>query len=180
MASSRVWLVCRFCDLLTTARDVVDGALRGPPAALRVSLSPLLAQGMVSQFYVLSPRGDSIIFRDFRGDIPKTTTEVFFRNVKFWNGKQQEAPPVFNIDGINYLYIKKNGLYFVITNKYNVSPSFGIELLTRLTKLFKDYCGVRRAPVALGCRDSSIACGHAGAERGVCANQLCAAVRAAG
>jgi AP-4 complex subunit mu-1 len=27
-------------------------------------------------------------------------------------------------------------------NKYNISPSFVIELLTRLTKLFKDYCGV--------------------------------------
>ena len=104
---------------------------------------------MISQFFVLSPRGDSIIFRDFRGDIPKTTTEIFFRNVKFWNGKQQEAPPVFNIDGINYLYIKKNGLYFVFTNKYNISPSFGIELLTRLTKLFKDYCGVSRSCVLL-------------------------------
>jgi len=96
----------------------------------------------VSQFYVLSPRGDSIISRDFRGDLARSTAEIFFRNVKFWNGKQQDAPPVFNLDGINYLYIKKNGLYFVFTGKYNASPALVIELLTRLTKLFKDYCGV--------------------------------------
>ncbi len=46
------------------------------------------------------------------------------------------------MDGINYLYLKKNGLYFVFTNKVNVSPTFVIELLTRITKVFKDYCGV--------------------------------------
>jgi len=68
--------------------------------------------------------------------------EVFFRNMKFWDGKQQEAPPVFNLHGINYLWIKKNGLYFVFTSKDNLSPSFAHELLVRLTKLFKDYCGV--------------------------------------
>lgn len=98
--------------------------------------------GGLSQFYVLSPRGDSIIFKDLRGDLPKTTTEVFFRHAKFWQGKPQEAPPVFNVDGINYLWIKKSGLFFVFANKSNVSPSLVIELLTRLTKLFKDYIGV--------------------------------------
>jgi len=96
-----------------------------------------------SQFYVLSPRGDTIIYRDFRHDVSKSTVEIFFRNCKFWMGKNnQEAPPVFNLDGINYLYLKKNGLYFVFTTRDNVSPALGIELLTRLTKLFKDYAGV--------------------------------------
>eukprot|EP00455_Lapot_gusevi_P049590 TRINITY_DN705_c0_g1_i6.p1 TRINITY_DN705_c0_g1~~TRINITY_DN705_c0_g1_i6.p1 ORF type:complete len:468 (-),score=141.13 TRINITY_DN705_c0_g1_i6:134-1474(-) len=96
----------------------------------------------ISQFYVLSPRGDTIISRDFRGDVPKGTNEIFFRKVKFWKGKQQDAPPVFNLDGINYLYIKKSGLYFVCTTKFNVSPSFVIELMNRCSKVFKDYCGV--------------------------------------
>jgi len=96
----------------------------------------------ISQFFVLSARGDSILFRDYRGDLPKGTSEVFFRNVKFWNGKAQDAPPVFHLDGINYLYLKKNGLYFVCSNRVNISPSLVIELLTRITKVFKDYCGV--------------------------------------
>lgn len=38
--------------------------------------------------------------------------------------------------------MKKNGLYFVLACKYNSSPSFAVELLVRLTKLFKDYCGI--------------------------------------
>lgn len=47
-----------------------------------------------------------------------------------------------NIDGINFLFIKKNGIYFVTTTKFNVSPSFILELLDRIAKVFKDYCGV--------------------------------------
>lgn len=43
----------------------------------------------ISQFYILSPRGDTIISRDYRSDIVKGsgTAEIFFRKVKFWNDK---------------------------------------------------------------------------------------------
>eukprot|EP01083_Nonionella_stella_P265284 898803_1 len=96
----------------------------------------------LSQFFILSPRGDSIIRKEFRGDTPKTVTDTFFRNVKFWGGRHADAPPVFLLDGITYLYLKNNGLYFVGTTRHNVSPSLMMELLLRLTKVFKDYCGV--------------------------------------
>mmetsp|Transcript_45258 Transcript_45258/g.40546 ORF Transcript_45258/g.40546 Transcript_45258/m.40546 type:complete len:445 (+) Transcript_45258:66-1400(+) len=97
----------------------------------------------LSQFFILSPRGDSIIRKECRGDISKPTTDIFFRNVKFWNGEQRrDAPPIFHLDGITYLYLKNNGLYFVGTTKSNVSPSLMMELLLRLTKVFKDYCGI--------------------------------------
>eukprot|EP00919_Chromeraceae_sp_WS-2016_P008285 GHVR01019581.1.p1 GENE.GHVR01019581.1~~GHVR01019581.1.p1 ORF type:complete len:374 (+),score=69.92 GHVR01019581.1:566-1687(+) len=94
---------------------------------------------MLSQIYVLSPRGDTIIKRDFQGDIFKGTAEIFFRKVKFWTG---DAPPIFNIDGVNYIFIKKNGLYFVCMTMHNVSPSYVVELLLRLARLIKDFCGV--------------------------------------
>ena len=48
--------------------------------------------GSISQLFILSGRGDTIIAKEFRGDMPKTTAETFFRKVKFWKG---EAPPVF-------------------------------------------------------------------------------------
>ena len=84
----------------------------------------------ISQFYILSTRGDTIIYSDFRGDVSSTSSEVFFRKVKFWD--KGDAPPTFHVDGVNYLYVKKNGLYFVATTRYNVSPSYVLELLTRL------------------------------------------------
>eukprot|EP00941_MAST-03F_sp_MAST-3F-sp1_P000854 g854.t1 len=98
-----------------------------------------MAACAISQFYILSPRGDTLISREYRGDIARGTAEIFFRKVKFWKG---DAPPVFNVDGVNYLSVKKNGLYLVATTKYNVSPAMMLELLNRLTRVFKDYCGI--------------------------------------
>lgn len=59
---------------------------------------------MISQFFVLSARGDTIINRDcnswiillstwiVRHDLVKNTPEIFFRNVKLYKG---DAPPIF-------------------------------------------------------------------------------------
>eukprot|EP00483_Globobulimina_turgida_P006098 UN06108 len=96
----------------------------------------------LSQFFILTQRGNPIIRKEFRGDLPMTTTETFYRNVKFFNGEQQAAPPIFLNDGITYLYVKNNGLYFVATTKHCISPSFIMELLTKIIKIFNDYLGI--------------------------------------
>jgi hypothetical protein len=31
---------------------------------------------------------------------------VFFRKVSFWDKGGRDAPPVFNVDGVSYLYVK--------------------------------------------------------------------------
>ena len=49
---------------------------------------------MFSQFYVLSPRGDSILFRSLRGDLGRSTADTFFRSVRFHLGKPQEVSGV--------------------------------------------------------------------------------------
>jgi len=94
---------------------------------------------MISQFFILSARGDTIINRDFRQDLVKNTPEIFFREVKLFQG---EAPPIFNIEGVSFVYSKKNtGLYLVMTTRSNVAPSFVTEVLNRLAKIIKDFCG---------------------------------------
>jgi AP-4 complex subunit mu-1 len=94
---------------------------------------------MISQFFVLSARGDTIINRDFRQDLVKNTPEIFFREVKLFQG---EAPPIFNIEGVSFVYLKKStGLYLVMTTRSNVAPSFITEVLNRLAKIIKDFCG---------------------------------------
>ena len=40
------------------------------------------------------------------GCIMQGSSEVLFRKVKFWDGGGQDAPPVFHVDGVNYLYVK--------------------------------------------------------------------------
>jgi AP-4 complex subunit mu-1 len=46
------------------------------------------------------------------------------------------------VDGINYAYIKLNSLFVACTTRFNVAPSYIIELLDRLAKVIKDFCGV--------------------------------------
>ncbi|KAF5740792.1 AP-4 complex subunit mu isoform X1 [Tripterygium wilfordii] len=97
---------------------------------------------MISQFFVLSQRGDNIVFRDYRGEVQKGSTEIFFRNVKFWKDGEEDAPPVFNVDGVNYFHVKVAGLLFVATTRVNVSPSLVLELLQRIARVIKDYLGI--------------------------------------
>lgn len=94
----------------------------------------------IAQFFILSPRGDCIISKDFRGDEHPTMHEDFFRKVKFW--EKGDAPPVFHLDGINFIFIRRNSLLIACTTRMNVSSASTLELLNRLAKVFKDYCGV--------------------------------------
>lgn len=83
------------------------------------------------------------MFRDYRGEVQKGSAEIFFRNVKFWKGDDvEEAPPVFNVDGVTYIHVKVAGLLFVATTRVNVSPSLVLELLQRIARVIKDYLGV--------------------------------------
>ncbi|KOM51606.1 hypothetical protein LR48_Vigan09g026500 [Vigna angularis] len=98
---------------------------------------------MILQFFVLSQRGDNIVYRDYRGEAQKGSAETFFRKVKFWKEDfEGDAPPVFNIDGVNYFHVKVAGLLFVATTRVNVSPSLVLELLQRIARVIKDYLGV--------------------------------------
>lgn len=97
---------------------------------------------MISQFYILSPRGDVIVRKDYLGDVPRASAEIFFRNAKFWKEGDGEAPPVFLVDGISYIHIKEGGMQVVATTRGNPSPSYVLEFLRRVCTIIKDYCGV--------------------------------------
>lgn len=45
-------------------------------------------------------------------------------------------------DKITYLQMKRFGLYFVFTTKFNISPSISMEFLDRVIHVLKDYCGI--------------------------------------
>lgn len=93
---------------------------------------------MLEQFFILSDRGDTIITKAFRGELNRKECEIFFRKVKF----NQSSTPVFHVDGVNFYFTKKYGMYFVLTSKELISPSFVFDALYRTMKVFRDYLGV--------------------------------------
>ncbi len=54
---------------------------------------------------------------------------------------ETDPNPIFNIEGINYVYLKSLSVYLVITTRYNSSPSLILELLTNIANVIKDFCG---------------------------------------
>ena len=94
----------------------------------------------ISQLFILSRRGDSIIYRDFRQEMKKSN-DIFFHSVNFVK-EEEIAPPLFNIDGINFIYIKTEDLYIVISTLDNSSPNYYLEVLDRIIKVIKDHIGI--------------------------------------
>lgn len=95
---------------------------------------------MLSQFFVLSPRGDTIVIRDFRRDGVRGLAEIFFRRVRA-NG--HAAPPVIVVDDVCFIYLKRSGLYFALTtSKLNAPLAHWIDLLEAVVRVVKDFCGV--------------------------------------
>ena len=62
--------------------------------------------------------------------------------VKLARLENNRSNPENYVDGINYFFTKKFGIYFVATSKYNVQPSSVLDIIYRMMKVFRDYCGV--------------------------------------
>lgn len=105
-------------------------------------LSPCLPSrtAMISQFFILSSKGDPLIYKDFRGDSGgRDVAELFYRKLTGLPG--EESPVVMHHDDRHFIHIRHSGLYLVATTSENISPFTLLELLSRLATLLGDYCG---------------------------------------
>ena len=71
----------------------------------------------------------------------QSSPEIMFRKVMLWDGEGDDAPPVFQVDDVHYIYVKAGSMYWGATTKENVSPSLVLELLNRLFWITNDYVG---------------------------------------
>lgn len=78
----------------------------------------------VSAVYILDSKGKVIISRDYRGDVPIKCLERFITHVL--ETEETELKPIFEEDGINYIYIKYNSLF-------GTTASQTILILNRVT-----------------------------------------------
>ncbi|KAJ8266224.1 hypothetical protein GJAV_G00127930 [Gymnothorax javanicus] len=94
---------------------------------------------MISQVFILSSKGDHLIYKDFRGEATSDVINVFYEMVT--SLRDDQAPVVMSHDGLHFIHIRQGGLYCVATTTTNPSPFTIIEFLNRFTGLIKDYCG---------------------------------------
>ncbi|CAK6980241.1 AP-4 complex subunit mu-1 [Scomber scombrus] len=94
---------------------------------------------MISQVFILSSKGDHLIYKDFRGEAESNVVSVFYEKVTALTGDQ--PPVVMTHKDLHFIHIRQGGLYWVATTTADSSPFTIIEFLNRLSSLVKDYCG---------------------------------------
>ncbi|KAM3601630.1 uncharacterized protein V6R79_015861 [Siganus canaliculatus] len=94
---------------------------------------------MISQVFILSSKGDHLIYKDFRGEAGGDVVNTFYEKVTALTGDQ--PPVVMNHKDLHFVHIRQGGLYWVATTTAESSPFTIIEFLNRLAALVKDYCG---------------------------------------
>ncbi|XP_041949207.1 AP-4 complex subunit mu-1 [Alosa sapidissima] len=94
---------------------------------------------MISQVFILTSKGDHLIYKDFRGEAGVDAISAFYESVTALSGDQ--PPVVMTHKGMHFVHVRQGGLYWVASTKTNASPFTIIEFLNRLTALTKDYCG---------------------------------------
>eukprot|EP00960_Hanusia_phi_P013135 383351-Hanusia_phi.AAC.1 len=93
---------------------------------------------MISEFLVISPRGDTLITKSYMGTVNRSTADLFLQYVQKEKSEgRRAAPPVFLIDGVTYCHLQLNQMFFLLTTTKNVQSAILIELLQRLSRVFK-------------------------------------------
>ena len=90
---------------------------------------------MIQEFLVISPRGDTLITKKVvsAGISQRSTADLFLRHIN----KEREVPPIFLLEGTTFCHQQHNQLYFVFTAAKNVQAATLVELLQRLSRVFK-------------------------------------------
>lgn len=94
---------------------------------------------MISQVFILSSKGDHLIYKDFRGEASRDVVGVFYEKVTSLSGDQ--PPVVMTHNDLHFVHVRQGGLYWVATTMVDSSPFTIIEFLNRFAALVKDYCG---------------------------------------
>lgn len=66
---------------------------------------------MISALYILDRKGKIIISRDYRGDVRPSCVDRFVNHIL--EEDEMNVKPIFEDDGINYIYVMHQDIYCV-------------------------------------------------------------------
>jgi len=91
-----------------------------------------------SAIYIIDLKGKTLIFRDYRGDVPHNVIDKFVKRV-IKEEEEEDVRPVFEEGGYSFCHIKHTNLYFVLVTKYNTNVAMLLSYLHGLINVFKHY-----------------------------------------
>lgn len=90
-----------------------------------------------SAIFILDLKGQIVIARDYRGDIPMSQAEKFSKHIL--EDDAVELSPVILEDGFSFVYIKHKNLYLMVMTKRNANVMVITHYLFRLVEVMEDY-----------------------------------------
>jgi len=89
----------------------------------------------ISSLFILDSKGKIIISRDYRGDVRVNCVDRFVQRLL----DEDEPKPIFEEEGINYIYVKHNNLYILAVTKRNADATMVLLFLYTLIKVLEEY-----------------------------------------
>ena len=82
-----------------------------------------------SAVYILDAKGKILISRNYRGDVPMSCAERFISRLT--EQEDLNIKPVFEEDGVTYVFIKLNDIYMLATTSHNANATMILMFLYR-------------------------------------------------
>eukprot|EP01122_Echinamoeba_exundans_P011259 TRINITY_DN4420_c0_g1_i1.p1 TRINITY_DN4420_c0_g1~~TRINITY_DN4420_c0_g1_i1.p1 ORF type:complete len:433 (-),score=75.63 TRINITY_DN4420_c0_g1_i1:96-1394(-) len=95
----------------------------------------------ISAIFILDSKGKIILSRDYRGDVSATQCLPRFVQRVFESEDTNNLTPIFEIDGVNYIYVKYNNVYLLAVSIRNTDASMVLLFLYKLVEVLKEYFG---------------------------------------
>ena len=90
----------------------------------------------ISCLFLTDAKGKVIIGRNYRGDIPTSTSERFAQYIQ--DKDEMDQRPIFTEGGCTFAYIKHNNLFLTCVTRKNSNVALALMTLYRL---ISDYFG---------------------------------------
>lgn len=91
-----------------------------------------------SAIYILDQKGKLLISRNFRGDVPLSIAERFIQRL-LEEEEEVNVKPVIEEDGVSFLYVKHNALYFLAVTNRNSNAAMVLLFLHKMIEVFNEY-----------------------------------------
>lgn len=95
---------------------------------------------MASTIFFVNQKGEEVVSRHYRNDITKTSMDAFRQKIIASKATGQN-PPVLQIEGTSFVYIRHRNLYLVGATRGNPNVALIFEYLFQKIRIIKSYLG---------------------------------------
>ena len=95
---------------------------------------------MASTIFFVNLKGEEVVSRHFRNDIPKQAIDAFRNEIVIAKATGQN-PPVVRIEDTTFVYTRHGNLYVVAATKANPNIALIFEYLYQKIRILKSYLG---------------------------------------